>query len=55
MYSDDDIDISVVNITSSDDDDDDDDDGGGFSLCQCILIAKQVVIVDTSPERPCLL
>ena len=52
MYSEDDIDISVVSIASSDDDDDDE---GGFSQCQCILIAKQVVIVDTSPERPCLL
>jgi hypothetical protein len=55
VYSDDDIDISVVSITSNDDNDDDDDgnDEGGF---QCnILIAKHVVIVDTRPERPCLL
>jgi hypothetical protein len=56
VYSDDDIDISVVNIASSDDDGDDDDDNEkGFSQCQCILIAKHVVIVDINPERPCLL
>ena len=49
MASEDEIAISVVTVASGDDGGDDE---GGF---QCMLIAKQVAIVDTSPDRPCLL
>ena len=49
MASEDKIAISVVTVASGDDGGDDE---GGF---QCMLIAKQVAIVDTSPDRPCLL
>jgi hypothetical protein len=46
VTSEDEIAISVVTVASGDDE------GRGF---QCTPIAKQVVIVDTSPDRPCLL